>query len=313
MNNKYKKGTFGIILVLLIIIVPLTGLGIYYHIKGGSGLDNPNKLFHLNNKLYFYNNKEELIGTYDCLNSNCDYASNSSEDSNYGINSYQSTAKTSLINNEYAFIIDGKEDSALINLYNVKDNTLLGTYKTVNNYGVGIENDYYIVQSINGTYGVISIIDNQVTPVIPFKYDYIALQKDIDIATNKIISDSFIVKSAENWFLIDKNEAEFTSHFKYPIIAFDANTVIMKNNTYNIYKYDGTSKLIETFKYLNYVSHYLEVEDLSNNYYLYDLNTNTIASQKYKIDEVSNFKAELNDNKIELKINNELKESVDIS
>ena len=52
--NKYKKGALVISIILLVITLPLTVIGIIYN-KEIKNVDNPSKLFHYDNKLYFYN------------------------------------------------------------------------------------------------------------------------------------------------------------------------------------------------------------------------------------------------------------------
>lgn len=311
--NKYKKGAFIISLILLLIAIPLTVVGIIYH-KKNSDIDNPNKEFHYNNKLYFYNNSGDLIGKYECIYKNCDYAKQMINDSEYGINHFNDYAhyENTLINEQYAFIADYKDNQNAVNLYDVKNNEISATYKSYKNYGIGIVNNYYIVESLTGTYGVIKIDQDGINNILPFTYEYIALQDDLDLEQNKISADSFIVKKDNKWYLIDENEAEFTSKIDNPIIAFDTSTFITKEQFYNIYNYDGTTKLSNNCNYLNYISKYLEVKDLNNNYYILD-NTLSLKSKLYPTNEDTVIETKINDEgKIEIIIDNEIKETIDI-
>ncbi len=312
--NKYKKGALIIAIIALVITLPLTVMGIIYN-KEIKDIDNLNKEFYYNNKLYFYSNTGDLIGTYECNFKNCGYATQTINDEEYGINYYKSSKKsTDLIDNRYAFIADYKEEQGAINLYDIKNNKSMAMYKSVKNYGIGINNDYYIVMGVTGNYGVIKIDKDEITTVIPFTYEYIALQNDVDLENNKLSTDAFIVKKDGKWYLTDTNEAVFTEKMLDPIIAFDTKTFITKNENYNLYNYDGTSKLFGNYKYLNYISKYIEVLDSNNNYYILDINNLTIVSNTYTVNDNSEINANINDeNKIEIKIGNEVKQTIEIS
>ena len=311
--NKYKKGSLIIAIIALVITLPLTVIGIIYN-KEIKDVDNPNKEFYYNNKLYFYSNTGDLIGTYECNFKNCGYATQTNSDEEYGINYYKSSKKnTDLIDNRYAFIADYKEEQGAINLYDIKNNKSMAMYKSVKNYGIGINNDYYIVMGVTGNYGVIKIDKDKITTVMPFTYEYIALQNDVDLENNKLSTDAFIVKKDGKWYLTDTNEAVFTEKMLDPIIAFDTKTFITKNENYNLYNYDGTPKLFGNYKYLNYISKYIEVLDSNNNYYILDINNLTIVSNTYSVNDKSEINTNINDeNKIEIKIGNEVKQTIEI-
>lgn len=311
--NKYKKGALVISIILLVITLPLTVMGIIYN-KGIKNVDNPSKLFHYNNKLYFYNEIGDLIGNYECNFKNCSYVKQTIDDEDYSINYYKSDiSDTKLISNRYAFIADYKDNVGLINLYDIKDNKSVAMYKSVKNYGIGINNNYYIVAGVTGKYGVIEISNSEVKTILPFTYDFIGLQNDIDLETNKISSDTFIVKKDNTWFLTDVNEAIFTEKMLNPIVAFDTKTFITKNDNYNLYNYNGTFRLNGSYKYLNYISKYIEVKDINNNYYILDGNTLSIVSNTFTTNDESVIETTVNgDNKLEIKIDNEIKQTIDI-
>jgi hypothetical protein len=314
MNNKYKKGALIIIIVLLLIVLPCTVIGIVYHSKNSS-IENPNKEFYYDNKLYFYDNNGDLIGKYECMFKNCGYANEVIEDDNYGINYYQSTGNYSnIIDNRYVFIADYKDEQTMVNLYDIKNDTSVSTYKLFKNYSIGIVNNYYIVETITGLYGVIKIDKDSVENVLPFTYEYIALQNDLDLEQNKLSADSFIVKKDNKWYLTDINSAEFTEKMDTPIIAFDATTFITKDEYYSLYNYNGSLRLNGTYTYLNYISKYIEVKDVNNNYYILDSSTLSLVSNLYNLDENSTIDTKINDeDKLEIIIDNESKETIDIS
>lgn len=314
MKNKYKKGAFIITLVLLLITLPLTIIGIIF--KNNGRAENPNKEFYYDNHLYFYNSDEELLAKYECMFKNCGYAIETNLDNDYGINYYKTEDKIidGIIDNKYAFISDYKDEQKSVTLYDLEKNDIYASYKSVKNYGIGIMDNYYIVQSITGTYGVIKIDNGKVENVLPFVYEYIALQNDIDLEQNKIVADTFIVKKDNKWNLVDKNEAELTNGSFYPITAFDTETYIMKNENYKIYNYNGIAKMAGDYKYLNYISRYIEVKDSSNNYYILNKDNMTLASKIYPTSDDSIISTKINsEDKLEIIIDNESKEIIEIS
>ena len=66
MNPKIRKGTLIMLVVLLVIFLPLTVAGFYFHFAGTPEdvtKDNPNHDFHYDNQLWFYDEDNNLIGT----------------------------------------------------------------------------------------------------------------------------------------------------------------------------------------------------------------------------------------------------------
>lgn len=312
MDNKHKKGAFIITLVLFLIFLPLTVIGIMYHKQNKD--DNPNKVFYLNNKLYFYS-KGNLLGTYECQFKNCGYAKESNLDSDYKIDSYVSLLTPKIINNKYAFISDYKDNQSMIYLFDIKNNDSSIMYESYNDYGIGINDNYYIIKGLNGLYGVIKVTD-KVETVIPFNYEYIALYNKVDLETNKLDNSKFIVKKDNKWKLIDASEGEYTALFDDVITAYDDTTVITKKDDfYNLSLYNGTPKVIGSFinyKKLNYIGNYLEVIDITNNYYIYNLNTMSKVSQSYIVNENTQITTEEKDNSIIIVIDGEEKETIEI-
>ena len=115
MNPKIRKGTLITIIVLLVIFLLLTVAGFYFHFAGTPDdvtNDNPNHEFHYNNQLWFYDEDNNLIGTYECTTSNCDYATSYINDGEYSIDSYvpsegeDGLLMDSVINNQFVFLTD---------------------------------------------------------------------------------------------------------------------------------------------------------------------------------------------------------------
>ena len=307
MNNKYKKGAFFIVLGLFIIFLPLTIAAVYFKVNA----DNPNKMFHYGDKLYFYNGKD-LLGTYKCQYENCSYAREVIKDDDYFIDYNKTGGQTGIINNKYAFISDYKDSQNIVYLYDIENGSSAITYKSYKYYGIGIKDDHFIVEAPNGKYGVIQV-KNKVKIVLPYEYDYIAAANVLD--GNKL-SDKFIALKNGKWALLDNNGNELTSEFNNPIVSYDDSVVVIKNNAYySLYSYTGTIKPAAnaySFKNLRFISKYLEITDLSDKYYIYDPQSSTKKSDMYNVYGDTTVETKLSGNVIEVIINGNFKESVEI-
>ncbi len=317
MNDK--KITFYIILILLIIFVPLAGIGTTLHFKNKpTKKENTNQEFLYDGKLHFYKDGV-LVGTYTCENQDeyCDYAvfKNKKE---YSLVEYEpeSVSKSTFIDDTYAFLMDtttSNLQNAEILLVDVTNNRVMGRYKEVKNYGIGIENQNYIIKNNEDKWGIVQFYDGLILKV-PFTYDYIGLANRIDIASNKIISDAFAVLKDGKWQLIDINGKELTSPFNQTIVTYSNEYIVLEENgNMQLVDYKGGNRLSETYKYLNFYNKYLGIINNNSEFYLYDLATDQIASNQHKVDTVSDVEVEIAENTLQIKIGGTLVESVAIS
>ena len=312
MDNKYKKGAFIITIVLFIISLPFTIMGIIFH-REQTGASNTNQEFHYKNKLYFYDTSKNLLGTYECKYTNCGYANETIDDGNYGINYFNLTMQTDkMIDNRFAILSDYDSSQSEIIIYDIKDKKELARYLEYKIYNVGLDNNYIIVKSISGYYGVIEIKNNEIQTVLPFEYNYIALPNKVK--NSKIASDNFIVFKDNLWSIINK-ESKLTSDFVNIIVDYDDSNVIVKNQNekYNLLSYTGISKLIGEYKSIKYLGNALEVRDSMNNYYILNKNTLIRLSNTYQVSDESIISTNVgNDGNINIIIDNETKETVEI-
>ncbi|MBE6161642.1 MAG: hypothetical protein E7158_05455 [Firmicutes bacterium] len=313
--EKHKKIAFIISVVLFVLFLPFTVLGIVYHVKNGDS-KNPNHEFHYNDKLYFYNNANSLIGTYDCNYENCGYGEEIIEDETYGINYFKMVGleTKALINNRFAIISDYYAEKDGVIIYDIINKTKSDTYAGYKIYTVGIANNYVIVKTKDEKYGVLQLNDSIQTVIEP-TYEFIGLQNAKDVEQNKIASDLFIVKKENTWNLIDSELNKKTSDFVYPITAFNDNSIIVQNQTgtYSLKNYDGTSKLSSEYKKIKFLGNYIEVVDQSNNYSILNKDNFTRVSQIYQITDESVIATRINETSLEIVIDNEVKETIDIS
>lgn len=235
-----NRGTLITIIVLLLVFIPCSIVGTIKHFED----KNKNHDFYYEGSLYFYQNNT-LIGTYKCKTKNCDYAS-------YNIIDTEEKKKTSLINNQYAFIEDGEK----IYLEDIKNGWNINEYKELKGYSSPIEKDSYITQNKDGLWGIISM-NPSLVPTLQNKYDDINLEYDStqkEVKLNKIF-----VKEKELYKIIKDNKDIYTSENR--IVECNENLVVTKlsDETYQIENYEHLNYFEDTniLKYLlfdNYIA-----------------------------------------------------------
>jgi|GEM_PF-3079382 len=327
MGGLNKKITVTIVVLIIIICGSIGGYGLYLNSQIDDSKkkivdDNPNKELLYKGKLYFYDN-DELIGTYTCSNLDgyCGYAYEYNDDELHGLNYYEDgeVNTISLINGRYAFLSDTeiKEDdeyhhTANVILYDVVEERITARYRYVKNYTVGIENNYFIVQSDSHKWGVIQL-GAIITLPIPFEYDFIGLQNQL---TDGIVdADLFSVRKGNEYYLVDKNNATLTSGFHRKISSYNGRNVVTSEMGIFYYNnYEGETLLNgQGFRSLTFISKYLSVVTEQNAYYIYDAEMGMIISGIYTVHFGSKETSKvLEDGSIEMYIDDELKETVKI-
>ena len=317
MKPKNKKSVLILNIILLIIFIPCAVIGIIYRSNSGD-TSNKNKDFFHNGKLYFYD-YENLLGNYTCTNNLCDYANETIDDDNYALNYYNDNKldQIEMINNKYAFIIDDDTSNIKenykgipIKLYDITGNKVLSTVKAVKNYSVGIENNLFIIQNDSDMWGVISIND-VISVVIPYEYNYIGLHKNTANNTNKLESDIFVVYNDSGWKLLSNLNVDLTSTFINPIYDYNATYVITKNNDlYYLNKYDGTQVISYGYKGIKFIGEYVGVLSSSDEFYIVDPTTTQDISSRYPVTTLDQVNYTITDAGLELTINGEVVETI---
>ncbi len=311
---KNKKITFWTIIVLLIIFVPTAIYGTVKHFQGTHvEEENPNHDFKYNGKLYFYN-QDTLVGTYTCnYVNNCNLAKTSTKsESSLAEPVSEENQELPVIKNRYAFLTDtNQKEEGLISLYDIELQRVIGTYKQVKNYGIGIVGDYYILQNDDDLWGVISF-KNGVNVHIPFQYDYIGLANHIDENENKISSGVFAVYRENSWQLIGADGATYTETLAEDLFSY--------NNEYIVIKLENQMKLmdykervyLENLNYINFYNKYLEIIDLNSNFYLYNLSTSEQVSQMYPVTSIEDIELVTDYDEIQVNYKGSLEEIIAI-
>ena len=230
---KENKGVFYTIIILLIVFLPLT---IFGYINNKKIENNSEKKLYHNGYLWFYDN-EELLGKYECSTKSCSLAKSTIPDKEYKIKYYTegTNEDIDIINNKYVFINDGTE----IIFYDIHTDSVLTKYKSINTYNSNLNNNEYILENIDGLWGVLSFT-NDIASIIPFEYDFIGLSKDLN-DSDFINTDYYLVKKDNEWYVIDKENNIVTNKYYniYEYKILDNFIGVVSDNKLDIYDLDG--------------------------------------------------------------------------
>ncbi len=223
--------------------------------------------------LYFYQDEEktEILGTYECSNSNNSDLTNCvvATDSFYSKNDLEEDRSEEvgwipIFNERYVFILDTIDvNNPTIVLYDLEDRESLARYETVDSGSytgenkvtfVDTEATYVMAQSKNdGNFGLIRIGDN-VSKTIGF--DYSSIEK---------FRDYYMVSTSSGTYQLYSNVGrEITGEYGYQIVDYYDNYLkVVDNNKYYVYNFDG-DKIGGTYNFVAFYEDYYVVIDTSN-------------------------------------------------
>ncbi len=226
------------IIVLLFIFVPLTIIGFFARGGGKPKEENPGHEFIYNGYLWFYDEDDNYINKYECINAVCNLAEGIIDDDEYGFNYYKDGTSTLIEpSHGYAFIVDGEN----VSLFQMQSGLNI-PYKAVKTYQTKLENNSYILQNSNGLWGVISI-SNNISNNIPFEYNFIGLKNTLN-ADNTLSTKKFVVKEGEYWYIIDEKNSSLSKTFTEPIIDYtDTYILVKEDDEIKIYDYESNNYL----------------------------------------------------------------------
>ena len=296
-NNKF---VLPIIIIFLLIFLPLSIYVIYSNKNSILSIDNPNHEHKYNNKLYYYDDNDNLIGYYECLSEDCDDAKTIIEDENNIYYDKGTNENIGLLSNNNVFI----SDNNIIKLYNINSKVTILELKLIKNYNTTIDGNLLIVKNTEDKYGVMDL--NLVNYKIMPEYDYLAINNSFDC--EKIIASKLIAKKDDIYYLIDINNKKITADFNNNIYDYNDNIVVCNNdNKYMIYKYDGTKLLdYQEIIKINILKNEIIFQNKLGNIYIYDNELNNIIKSYVPITSDINYTYDVIDNGIEIKNNNVL-------
>ena len=310
MNNK--KGFLISIIIFLVILIAMTFIGFY--LKNFKGVKEKEKVVTYVNTISFYSENKELLNKYSCQHSYCDFAKPIIDDANYLLDYYKdgNLEYNKIINNRYAFIYDSEnENYEEIILYDLVDKKIINTYKAIKNYNILIESDIYFVEDLNNNWGVVSFENGEFKELIAPEYSYIGLVNNLDIETNKLIADRFLVLKNNKWAIIDQNNILLSSYLEEPVLTYTGLYIeTLFNNYYKIYNYNGDTILgDENYVHISITGKYIELVSENKKLTIYDpendiiIGSTTLKTIDFSEDAVfPPYETELVDNTINLKV-----------
>lgn len=310
MENKNNKVVLITIIVLLCIFTPLTVVGLLTKGNVNPIEENPNHETFYDGYIWFYDLNNDFLSKYECLTEICEFTKPTIDDHSYGINYYKEGTinSVSLMNDKYTFITDG----IVINLYAANTGTTLQTYKALKTYNTTLENNSFIVQNNEGVWGVISIGDT-LGAVLPFEYSFIGLLGNLN-EDGTLSTDKFIVQKDTKWYIVDKANNTLSGEIDDPIVYYTDKYIFSRNSEQvRIYGFDNIEYL-EKYTIRNYILEDKYIGIITDNFLLiYDnLDQNYIKSVVLTEKDAS-FELEKVDNKLNIKINDEVTDTIELS
>ncbi len=244
-----NKPTLYVMIVLFVTFLSLSIYGAYAMYDENKEITNDNKEFYFNGKLYFYQN-EELLGTYECANDFCGYATSFEEEYITDYFTGGTVSNLGIINSDYVFLQDGEE----IFLYSISLEMKINIYEEIKFYNTYSSENYILVKS-DGLWGAVSL--TTLRPVISVMYEELSV---LNISSYGKLSGKYLLAKLNGESFIITSEGELASQRYTGEVAFaDENYIVLYDESYHIYDFEGTE----------YLSSYTVTQiDYSDNYYV---------------------------------------------
>lgn len=317
-----KKGVLRTIIVLLCLFFPLSVLSFALHLLNApteeNVIDNPNHEFYYQGKLYFYDTNHSLLGTYPCESSMeyCNFASSMIDDNMYALDYYKSDdLAIDVIDSKYAFLVDQQSQNPNPFLYDIQKGRVITKYSSVKNYGIGIEENLFIVGDQELKYGVLSL-DREPRIVVDFDYDFLGIANFVNEDENKIMKDLFVGYKNNSWYLLDANGAVLTDAVDKQIVSYNGKHIITKDDQgYYLVNYQNKNQLEEErYVSLSFVGKYINVIDNYNDFYVYDITSKENLIEPIHIRNNDTITSKINDlGKLEIIQNDKVIQVVEIA
>ena len=297
---KEKKATLITILVLLGIFGSITLFGTLVTLKNKIDSSNLNHEFKFENKLYFYDDNDELLGVYECQTDNCGYINTTIDDSNYGIDYYKDGTLNELeyYSNECAYIQDGDK----MFQYSFTSEKPLIEFNAIKTYNTELKNKIIFFKK-GSKWGALSLKSDM---VITYDYDFLGLKNDVEDGV--LNTDHYIALKDDNWYILDSSFTVENSGISKAIKTYTDEYIICVDNS--IYDYSG-NELASSDRFVNtyVVSNYI-VGITNTNIAIVYKNPQGEALGYTNLEGMSNFDVKYNNNAIEFYENNTLKQSI---
>lgn len=307
----YDKKTLVVIIVLLVIFVPLAVMGTYQHITKEEQeiAENVNHEFIFNNRVYFYVD-DNLVGTYEC--SNCATVEPIVDDENYHTNYYKygTLDFDEILSPSLAMFKEGDKIIVYNIVLNMKLNVLYDAIKT---YGVKNSNNLILAQN-GSSWQALTLNETGLVTAISGTYDYIGIPSHI--IDDVLDSSKVIVKSGNNWQIIDVNNNESIVLSNQEIVDFNDNYYVVYSDAYRIYNASNNMEVLDNVvkKHVAMIGDYIlivtdtKVTD-TNNLLVYE-NNNLNTFKTYTLPAFEDIYFTITDNNLNVILDGNLQESI---
>ena len=307
----YDKKTLVVIIVLLVIFVPLAVMGTYQHITKEEQeiAENVHHEFIFNNRVYFYVD-DNLVGTYEC--SNCATVEPIVDDENYHTNYYKygTLDFDEILSPSLAMFKEGDKIIVYNIVLNMKLNVLYDAIKT---YGVKNSNNLILAQN-GSSWQALTLNETGLVTAISGTYDYIGIPSHI--IDDVLDSSKVIVKSGNNWQIIDVNNNESIVLSNQEIVDFNDNYYAVYSDAYRIYNASNNMEVLDNIvkKHVAMIGDYIlivtdtKVTD-TNNLLVYE-NNNLNTFETYPLPAFEDIYFTITDNNLNVILDGNLQESI---
>ena len=302
----YDKKTLVVIIVLLVIFVPLAVMGIYQHITKEEQeiAENVNHEFIFNNRVYFYVD-DNLVGTYEC--SNCATVEPIVDDENYHTNYYKygTLDFDEILSPSLAMFKEGDKIIVYNIVLNMKLNVLYDAIKT---YGVKNSNNLILAQN-GSSWQALTLNETGLVTAISGTYDYIGIPSHI--IDDVLDSSKVIVKSGNNWQIIDVNNNESIVLSNQEIVDFNDNYYVVYSDAYRIYNASNNMEVLDNIvkKHVAMIGDYILIVTDTNNLLVYE-NNNLNTFETYTLPAFEDIYFTITDNNLNVILDGNLQESI---
>lgn len=302
----YDKKTLVVIIVLLVIFVPLAVMGTYQHITKEEQeiAENVNHEFIFNNRVYFYVD-DNLVGTYEC--SNCATVEPIVDDENYHTNYYKygTLDFDEILSPSLAMFKEGDKIIVYNIVLNMKLNVLYDAIKT---YGVKNSNNLILAQN-GSSWQALTLNETGLVTAISGTYDYIGIPSHI--IDDVLDSSKVIVKSGNNWQIIDVNNNESIVLSNQEIVDFNDNYYVVYSDAYRIYNASNNMEVLGDIvkKHVAMIGDYILIVTDTNNLLVYE-NNNLNTFETYTLPAFEDIYFTITDNNLNVILDGNLQESI---
>lgn len=217
--------------------------------------------------LYFINDSEEEIGSYECENkdANLCYVAFNDERDGFDVPKLEDTTgkekiqRMPIFEDKYVFIVDNKDEKdSTLKLYAIKDEKVTNSYKTAKAY----DDNYVIVSDSNNKHGLIEFKAG-INELIKPEYESLRMINN---------SENLVAKNKKNTIIINRKNKVLSSTFdtSFDIRNYNENFVVAYvGGTYNLYDYKA-NLLASGYDYIAISDKYAALVDSEKKVYIID-------------------------------------------